>query len=186
MDIQSYIKTHLSNVYKNSIHNIYVLIKWLILSSIIGVIVSAIVTFFKYIINFSSTLRENNSFLLFFLPLAGLIIVGSYEILGLKTDPGINIIISSIRRNKLDNVVHSDKKVPIKLTPLVILASALTHLCGGSVGRTGAALQIGGSTASEIASILKLNNKDKKILIMCGISAGFAAILGTPLSATIF
>ena len=178
-----YIKKHISNIYKNSMHNIYILIKWLVLSSIIGTIAGACVTLFKYIINSVSSFRENHSFMIFFLPIAGLIIVWIYRVLGLKKDPGVNIIISSVRESIINS---NENSVPFKLTPLIMIAATLTHLCGGSAGRTGSALQIGGSIGSGMASLLKLDKNDRKIMIMSGISAGFAAILGTPMSATIF
>ncbi|MBE5935226.1 MAG: chloride channel protein [Lachnospiraceae bacterium] len=217
MDSKFSFSKYISVMYKNCKHNIFVLLKWLVLSSLVGVISGAVVTIFKLIINYITSFREEHSFLLFFLPIAGLLIVWSYSVCGLKKDPGINLIISSIRDSKLNtlkqlntntspnkhnapqNSIISpvvddiyattnavEKTVPVKLTPLIFIATILTHICGGSAGRTGAALQIGGSVSSGIASLLQLEKNDKKIMIMSGISAGFAAILGTPISATIF
>ena len=202
-----YIKKHISNVYKNSMHNMYILVKWLILSSIVGVITGAIITLFKYITNYVTTFRTNHTLIILGLPLAGLIIVWLYRILGIKTDPGVNIVISSVRQAKLDTIVKlktnvsiknqtsasidssdtaDEKPIPFILTPLIMIAATLTHLCGGSAGRTGSALLIGGNIGSGFSSLLKLDKNDKKLMIMSGISAGFAAILGTPMSATIF
>ena len=83
--------------------------------------------------------------------------------------------------------VHAEKKdIPFRMAPLIFISTVLTHLCGGSAGREGAALQMGGSIGSTIGRILHLDEKDRIVLVMCGMSAAFSALFGTPMAATIF
>ena len=82
--------------------------------------------------------------------------------------------------------VRSEKNVPLALAPLIFISTVITHLCGGSAGREGAALQLGGTIGSQIGGLFRLDEKNQHILIMCGMSAVFAALFGTPLTATFF
>ena len=82
--------------------------------------------------------------------------------------------------------IHSSKDIPFKMAPLIFISTILTHLCGGSSGREGAAIQLGGSICNALGKVIKLNENDQHIIIMCGMSAGFAALFGTPMAAAIF
>lgn len=152
-------------------------IKWFVIAVIIGVVVGLGGTAFNKALGFANEFRNSNSWTIFTLPVAGLVIVFLYTICGLSKDPGTNNIIKGAR---------SDEKVSIKLAPLIFIATFLTHITGGSAGREGAALQIGGSLASPFGKLFRLDKKDLSTLIMCGMAAGFSALFGTPIAAAVF
>lgn len=156
---------------------ILVFLKWVAISVIIGVATGLIGSLFGLVLSFVTNLRTSHPWLLFLLPAAGLIIVFIYNITGSSNNKGTNLVITAI---------HSNEDVPGKVAPLIIVSTLLTHLCGGSAGREGAALQIGGSVGNELAKFFALDEKDTRILIMCGMSGCFAALFGTPIAATIF
>ena len=152
-------------------------LKWLVLGSLIGAIGGLLGAGFHHALHFVTHLRGEHTWLVLLLPLGGLLSVGIYRFLGLRNNRGTNEIIDSI----LDN-----RPVSPLVAPVIFLASSITHLFGGSAGREGAALQLGGSVASGMAKLLKLREKDRTVLIICGMSAVFAGLFGTPLTATIF
>lgn len=153
------------------------LLKWLIISVCIGFIVGTISSVFGHTLVFVTKLREQYPLMIYGLPFAGLLIVFLYRFFKNSDDSGTNMVISSI---------HSSTDIPFKMAPLIFISTVLTHLCGGSAGREGAALQLGGSIANQIGKGLKLNANDRHIIIMCGMSAGFSALFGTPMAAAIF
>lgn len=121
--------------------------------------------------------RTAHPWLLFLLPFGGLFIVFSYMICGEEDNKGTNLILMAI---------HNDEPVSIKVAPLIFFSTLITHLFGGSAGREGAALQIGGSIGGFIGGKFHFNNEKKHVFIMCGMSACFSAVFGTPLAAAIF
>ncbi len=121
--------------------------------------------------------RLENNWVLYFLPIGGIIIAFLYKSFKMSDSTGTNQIIDSIR---------SDQQVPVRLAPLIFISTVITHLFGGSAGREGAALQIGGSIGSFVGNIFKLDEKDKHIIVLCGMSGVFSALFGTPLTATFF
>lgn len=162
--------------------NTYVLLtwgflKWLFIAVIVGVIVGAAGTAFSMALGFATAYRTDNKLIIFAMPLAGVVIVFLYNVMKLSRDPGTNNIIKGAR---------SEEKVSLKLAPLIFAATFLTHITGGSAGREGAALQIGGSLASPFGKLFKLDKEDSSILIMCGMAAGFSALFGTPVAAAVF
>ena len=152
-------------------------LKWAILSTLIGAIGGLLGAGFHHALHFVTHLRGEHTWLIFLLPLGGLLSVGIYRLFGLRNNRGTKEIIDAI----LDG-----KPVSPMVAPVIFLASSITHLFGGSAGREGAALQLGGSVASMVGKTLKLNPKDRTVLIMSGMSAVFAGLFGTPLTATIF
>ena len=100
------------------------------------------------------------------MPLAGVLIVWLYHVTKWR-EKGTNDIIHSI---------HFGEKVPIMLTPVIFIATVLTHIVGGSAGREGAALQIGGSIGWNVGRLLRQDEKDIRVATMCGMSAVFAAL----------
>lgn len=110
------------------------------------------------------------------LPVGGLVIAGLYKLSG-KKDIGTNEILDAVR---------SPQGVPALLAPLIFVSTVITHLFGGSAGREGAALQLGGSIAGLIGKIARLDEKDMHIMTMCGMSAVFSALFGTPITAAVF
>lgn len=154
-----------------------VCLKWIVIAVVIGTVVGIVSALFHIGIKEATDLRVNNDYIILFLPLAGVIIVMLYKALGMDDDKGTNRVILAVRSNE---------KLTFKTTFLIFVASILTHLCGGSSGREGAALQIGGSMGSRIGQLLKLDENDLTIITMCGMSAGFGALFGTPVAAAIF
>ena len=151
--------------------------KWIMLGLVIGSLGGLLGAGFHHALHFVTHLRLEHTCLIFLLPLGGLLSVGIYRIFGLRNNRGTNEIIDAI----LDG-----KPVSPMVAPVIFLASSITHLFGGSAGREGAALQLGGSVASLLGKALKLQEKDRTVLIMSGMSAVFAGLFGTPLTATIF
>lgn len=122
--------------------------------------------------------RETHGWLLFLLPVAGVIIAFLYSRYGKGTEAGNNLIIDEI---------HDPRAViPLRMTPLVLLGTLATHLFGGSAGREGTAVQMGASLADQFTKIFRLDSEDRKLILMAGMSAGFASVFGTPLAGAVF
>ena len=120
--------------------------------------------------------RKANEWIFFLLPVMGLIIVFLYEKIG-KEDGGTNQVLSTVR---------SQDDVPLLSAPLICISTALTHLAGGSAGREGAAIQLGGSIANQLGRWIHLDEEDRHVIVMCGMSAAFSALFGTPMAAAVF
>lgn len=154
------------------------LLKWTILVLPISISVGSLVAFFLWLLDKSINFRFAYPWLLFFLPLAGIFIHLMYKYLGKNAEGGNNLII--------DEIHQPGGGVPFRMAPLVLLTTVITHLFGGSAGREGTAVQIGGSLAQYFAKKLKLPPEDVRILLMTGIAAGFGAVFGTPITGAIF
>lgn len=152
-------------------------IKWVLISLVLGSICGMVGALFHHAIDYVTEIREIHNVFIYLMPLGGLLIVFLYHRVGLHNEPGTNTIIQSVRQQE---------KVPRILAPAIFLATVITHLVGGSSGREGAALQIGGSIGTTLGRFMKVDKKDMSILVMCGMSAVFSALFGTPLTATIF
>lgn len=164
-------------VQKSGIHmNIKNFAKWLFFSLLIGFVVGAASILFSTVLTSVTTLRNNHRWLFLCLPLAGVIIVFLYDRFG-REDGGVNQVLSAIQ---------SKDHVRPMAAPLIFLSTALTHLTGGSAGREGAAIQFGGSIASLIGGFFPVDEEDRHVFIMCGMSAAFAALFGTPMAAALF
>ena len=152
------------------------LLKWLVFSLAVGITVGLAGALFHMAIDRATGLREAHGWILFFLPLAGLLIVWAYHVTGMSDDKGTEYIIGAVREGRI---------LRIRTAPLIFLSTVLTHLTGGSAGREGAALQLGGSMSNFIGRLLHLDKNDDRIITMCGMAAGFSALFGTPLAAAI-
>ena len=113
-----------------------------------------------------------------FLPIAGVCMVWIYQKYGRESSQGMSLI--------FDAADGTAKRIPLRLIPLLIGSTWLTHLCGGSAGREGAALQLGGSVGSMLGRVFRLAERDKQVLMLCGMSAAFSAIFRTPIAAPVF
>ncbi len=153
------------------------LIKWLLLSTIVGVIGGVIGSIFHLTVDFVTEFRHQNSWVIFLLPVGGVLIAGMYRIFQSK---------GKLDTNRILEAVKTKEKVPLILTPLIFISTVLTHFLGGSAGREGAALQLGGSIGYNIGKLFRLNTGDTHIIVMSGMSAVFAALFGTPITATFF
>lgn len=151
--------------------------KWLVFGAGIGLIVGLVASCFGHVLMYVNELRTMHPMIKFGLPVGGLLIVFLYRFFKNKDDRGTNMVIASI---------HSSGRVPFRIMPLIFVSTVITHLCGGSAGREGAAIQLGGSIANKLGELMKLKENDQRILIMCGMSAGFSALFGTPMAAAIF
>ena len=152
-------------------------LQWTVCGILMGIIGGLIGSGFHHALHFVTHLRSEHNWLIFLLPLGGLLSVAIYRVFKLKKNRGTNEII--------DAVLNGEKLNPL-IAPVIFLATATTHLFGGSAGREGAALQLGGSTASLIADAFRLSKENRTILIMSGMSAVFAGLFGTPLTAALF
>ena len=154
-----------------------IFLSWCFLGTVMGLLGGLLGAAFHHALHFVTHLRQENTWLIFLLPVGGLLTVGLYRLLRLQNNRGTNEIIDAT----LDG--HS---VSPLVAPGIFLASAFTHLFGGSAGREGAALQLGGSVASVLSKLLKLKAENRRIFIMSGMSAVFAGLFGTPLTACLF
>ena len=153
-----------------------VLGKWLTLAGITGICCGIGGSAFHIGVNYATLLRERYPWLLWCLPIAGLGIVAAYKLT--KTEgQGTNDVIDA---------VHLGNGLSIWLLPAIFIGTILTHLCGGSAGREGAALQMGGDIGHHVGKLFHLDDRDLRTATLCGMAAFFSALFGTPLAATMF
>jgi H+/Cl- antiporter ClcA len=152
--------------------------KWLLLLSILAVLVGSLVALFLWLLDQVTYLRWQNSWLLFLLPFAGILIFVLYQYWGKGSEAGNGLLIDAIH--------NTQTKVPVRMAPLVLLTTLITHLFGGSAGREGTAVQMGGGIAAFVGRWFTLKEADLRLLLMCGMAAGFAAVFGTPLAGAVF
>ncbi len=157
--------------------HVAVTLKWLLFAIVSGLVVGLVGTGFYMCTKWAAETRASMPWLIYFLPLGGVIIVWMYRMMHDENDTGTNLVLSAI---------HSGEEIPLKMAPLIFISTVITHLLGGSSGREGAALQLGGSIGNELGRLFRFDQKDQHIMIMCGMSAAFSALFGTPLAASIF
>lgn len=151
-------------------------LKWAVIAACIGLVGGLVGAAFHMSVNAVTTLRGAHPWLLYLMPPAGLLVVWVYRVTKME-GKGTNDIIHSI---------HFGERVPLMLTPVIFLATVLTHVVGGSAGREGAALQIGGSIGCQVGRLFRQDDRNVRVATMCGMSAVFAALFGTPLTAAVF
>ena len=154
-----------------------VLMKWILYSTIVGFIVGLVGVAVVKLINCATDFRTQNFWHIFLLPFVGLFFVFIYKMSGRENDSGTNTVLSAIKQQK---------PVQMRSPRLILIATIFTNFAGGSSGREGAALQFGGSLGATLGHTFKFSDKDKTIMIMCGMSAAFSAVFGLPLCAIIF
>ena len=152
-------------------------LSWMCAGLAVGGFVGLVGVAFHLLLEWATEFRMETPWLIWLLPLGGLAIVLVYRFAGMEKDRGTNFILVAVRSNE---------PVTIKTAPLIFFSTVVTHLLGGSAGREGAALQLGGSIASSIAQTWELNEKESRIMTMCGMAAGFSALFGTPLTSVVF
>lgn len=160
------------------IFNLKIGILWMLRACIVGIVAGAFSSLFTVGLAEVTKIRTQHPFFLFLLPVGGIVIVYFYRLCGIKKDRGTNLLITAVH--------EKNQNVPVYLAPLIFGSTLITHLFGGSAGREGAALQMGGSIGNTLGKILHLHEGDRKILMMSGMSAAFSAVFGTPLAAAIF
>ena len=152
-------------------------LKWVLYACAVGLLVGPVATAFHYGIDLVTELRQAHPWIVCFLPVGGPLIVLLYRMCGMAEDRGTNLVLVAARN-----------ATPMKLrtAPLIFLSTIMTHLFGGSAGREGAALQLGGSLAAYVGRKMRLGFDDSRLLIMCGMAGAFSALFGTPITAAIF
>lgn len=172
MNCETYIKTVFSKIWLYA----KALIKWLLIAAVTGIVCGLIGSAFHIGVEIVTQLRGQHSWLLWTLPALGLVIVGVYRLTGVEGQGTNNII----------DAVHLGKGLSIWLLPAIFIGTVLTHLGGGSAGREGAALQMGGTIGYHTGRIFCLDDRDLRTATMAGMAAFFSALFGTPLAATVF
>ncbi|MFO0978885.1 MAG: voltage-gated chloride channel family protein [Planctomycetaceae bacterium] len=152
--------------------------KWFLICLPLGMIVGSAVAVFLWSLDRVTQIQWQTPWLLFLLPVAGAVSGLLYQYFGGSSERGNNLI--------LEQIHEPGGGVPARMAPLVLLGTLITHLFGGSAGREGTAVQMGGSLASTLGRFLPLRPADQSTLLMCGVAAGFGAVFGTPLTGAIF
>ncbi|SDW76357.1 H+/Cl-antiporter ClcA [Lutibacter oricola] len=154
------------------------LVKWISICLLLGALAGSVSAFFLTSLEWATNWRESHLWIIALLPVGGFIIGLSYHYYGDSVVKGNNLLLEEF---------HSPKKViPFRMAPLVLFGTIVTHLFGGSAGREGTAVQIGGAIADRFTKVLNLSKRDRQIVLIAGISAGFASVFGTPLAGGIF
>jgi H+/Cl- antiporter ClcA len=153
-------------------------LRWTIMVLPTAVITGSAIAFFLWLLNLAIHYRFTHQWLLFLLPVAGILIYFIYAYLGKNSDQGNNLIIAESRQR--------GEGIPKRMAPIILATTVITHLFGGSAGREGTAVQIGGSIAALMGRWFRLNEADTKVMLTAGIAAGFGAVFGTPITGAIF
>ncbi len=155
-----------------------IVLKWISVCILIGFLSGSASAFFLESLYWVSEFRDNHNWIIWLLPLGGLLIGLGYYHYGNDVVKGNNLL--------LEEYENPQQIIPLKMAPLVLFGTLITHLFGGSAGREGTAVQMGGAIADQFTKIFKLVNSERKTIIILGISAGFASVFGTPLAGAIF
>ena len=162
-------------IFKRLCSHAWTFLKWVLIAVLVGGICGAVGAVFHICIDLVTELRAEHTWILFLLPVGGLAIFFLYKLSKTKLDT--NRVIESIR---------SEKDIPFIMAPLIFISTIITHLLGGSAGREGAALQLGGSIGYNLGRLFKFGKDELHMIVMAGMSAFFAALFGTPLTAAFF
>jgi len=154
------------------------LLRWLLLGGLVGALAGSASALFLVSLDWVTRWRELHSWALMLLPVAGLVIGLAYHYFGDRAGRGNNLILEEIHAPRTP--------IPLRLVPLVLGGTLLTHLFGGSAGREGTAVQMGGALADQLTRLLRLRPRDRRLLLIAGMSAGFASVFGTPLAGAVF
>ena len=164
--------------YKEQIALLTGLLKWAAIGALVGVMSGSASAFFLMALGRVTALREAQGLLLWLLPLAGLLTALLYQKFGQSVEAGNNLLI--------ERAHAPGETVPLRMAPLVLIGTLATHLCGGSAGREGTAVQMGGALANLLRKPLRLSPNEQSLLILSGISGGFGSVFGTPLAGAVF
>jgi len=152
--------------------------RWILITTVVGIAAGTSSSLFLFLLEKVTEFREGHSTIILLLPLSGVFVVWLYHRYGKSVDRGNNLLI--------DEIHDPRETIPLRMAPLVLLGTLLTHLFGGSAGREGTAIQMSGSLSDQISQPLKLSPQNRRILLMAGLSAGFGSVFGTPLAGAFF
>ncbi len=159
-------------------HILVDLLRWIFIASCAGALAGTASALLLASLDLVTNIRESHRWIIALLPVAGLLIGCLYQSFGSSVEAGNNLIFDEI---------HDPKAVlPLRMTPLILAGTIITHLFGGSAGREGTAIQTGASLADQLTRVLGLDARERRILLMAGISGGFGSVFGTPLAGAIF
>ena len=164
--------------YRQHARSIGQLVKWSLLIIPPAIFAGSASAFFLWALDYVTRIRWENGWLLYLLPLAGLLVGLIYHWFGRSAEGGTNLI--------MDEIHEPGGGVPRRMAPLVLLGTLITHLFGGSAGREGTAVQMGGSIASAFGRLFRMQPATMRVLLMSGVAAGFGSVFGTPLTGAIF
>lgn len=163
--------------YKISFQYIENFLKWMLVATLTGIVGGVVGTVFHKCLDFATEFRMENTYITYLMPLGVIVIIAMYNTFGKREQLDINLVITSVKE---------EKKIPLILVPLIFLGTVITQIFGGSAGREGAALQIGGGIGYNLGKFFKLNKNDIHIITMAGMSSVFSALFATPVTAAIF
>lgn len=158
-------------------NRLLLLLRWLLISVVTGFALGMVGAAFAKSISWVTAFRKENPMIVAGLPLAGLLIVFFYHFERKDEKSSTNLVLDAI---------HAERHIPFRTAPLIFAGTIVTHLFGGSAGREGAALQLGGSIGEQFGKMFRMDEADQRVTIMCGMSAAFSALFGTPLAAAVF
>jgi len=163
---------------KNSTHVSKSFMKWVFYGILVGIFCGIASAIFLHSLEYVTKTRESSSWIILFLPIGGVFTAYLYKKVGKNSSRGNNLI--------LEEIQDKGEEIPKRMGVLVLVSTLISHLFGASVGREGTAVQMGGSISEAIGKLFKVNQRDRRILLMSGISGGFGSVFGTPLAGTIF
>lgn len=154
------------------------LLRWIVVAIVVGGLSGSASAIFLLLLKWAKNTREENHWLLFLLPIGGFVVALGYTYWGKSVDRGNNLIVEEVQK--------PSKVISFLMAPLVLVGTIITHVFGGSAGREGTAIQMGASIADQLNFTTKFSYEDRKILLMCGMAAGFSSLFGTPLAGAAF
>jgi H+/Cl- antiporter ClcA len=152
--------------------------KWTLLGGLVGVLAGTASAVFLISLGWATDFRVAHPALILLLPLGGLVVGWVYHRFAGTAAQGNNLVIEEVNANQ--------SQIPLRMAPLVLGGTVITHLFGGSAGREGTAIQMGASLADSARRVLRLTPDDRRLMIMAGISGGFGSVFGTPAAGFVF